>query len=155
MAPNLSGIFGNLIETQEIDSDKFERRQVRIGEAPATAQIGPDPVRQNPGKGLLGLAAAHSARIGVQHPVPSGGLIGSSKSQGLSDTEAYFVIAESIRPGIENGAQCRAAQKTDKQEVVEMSGLKRGILAVVGETEQLALVIGNRALRPVQPSNGA
>ena len=37
------------------------------------------------------------------------------------------------------------AQQSDKQEVVEVAGLQRGVLAIVGEAEQLAAFGGNDA----------
>ena len=73
------------------------------------------------------------------------------KTQGPLNTEAKLVIPQTILTGIENSSQDGSTQKTHEQKIVEMPHLKRSVLAVVGETKQFPLILGNRIVGLVQP----
>jgi len=54
------------------------------------------------------------------------------------DFLCQFIVAYSINPGITDRTIEGRADETDFDEVVEMSGLQRGILTVVGEAEKFS-----------------
>ena len=71
------------------------------------------------------------------------------------DSRANLRFGERARGGgLEGGQDCRP-QESDEDEIVEMPGLKRRILTVVGEGQQLARVLGQIRCIAVHPLQDA
>jgi hypothetical protein len=64
------------------------------------------------------------------------------------------LIGEPLGPLLSNRGEDCSAQKRYEKEIVEVSRLERGVLAIVGEAEELALVGRNRAGRAIHPAQG-
>ena len=140
-------IFRNVIKPNERDVDELEDGQARVGVAPTPAQISPDPMGENLGERALGVFADHGACLGIQHPMDTRVLVARGEPKRLHNPQTEFVLGHAIFAGVQNGSQDRAAQQTDEQKVIEVTRLECGILPVVRETEQLAFLFGNAAVR--------
>src|SRR5690606_30933386 len=91
---------------------------------------------------------------GVQHPMDAGVLVRCCEAECFHHSQAELILSHAVRACVDHSTQDGAAQQADKQVVVEMSCLKRGVLAVVGETEQLSLLGGNAAGIAIHPLKG-
>ncbi|MEI2776017.1 MAG: hypothetical protein V9G19_08610 [Tetrasphaera sp.] len=78
-------------------------------------------------------------------------MFAAEKPKRAGGAAAEVVGVKAIRAGIGHGAQDGAAHEADEDEIVEMPGLKGGVLAVVGEAENLALFGGDGLVGGVQP----
>ena len=68
----------------------------------------------------------------------SGFLVRRREPEPSHDPYAKLVLGHSLVADVQDRSQDRPAQKADEQEIVEVTRLERGVLAVVGECEQLA-----------------
>ncbi len=112
--------------------------KVGRGDSPASLEVAVNPVADHiphrpVGVGLLGELDTGLAGIKLERQV-----------EGLEDAEGQFVVGDSFRSGRLCGLVERGAQQADLDEVVEMAGLERSVLAVVGEAEQLLRVLLER-----------
>ena len=78
-------------------------------------------------------------------------LVRGRETQGPLNAVPELVIPQAILTSIENRPQNCASKKAYKQEVVEMSGLKRGVLTIVGKAEKFAFVPWNGVVGPIHP----
>ena len=93
--------------------------------------------------------------LGIQHPFLSATLIGRGKAEGLLHAAPEILLGKALRPFLSNRGECCGAQQRHEQEIVEMARLQRGVLAIVGEAEELALVGRNRAAGAIHPAQRA
>jgi hypothetical protein len=78
-------------------------------------------------------------------------LVARGETERLHDPQTEFVFGHAIVTGVQNGAQDRAAQEADEKEVVEVTRLKRSVLAIICEAEELAFLFWNAAVVAVHP----
>ncbi len=113
--------------------------QVGRGDAPAAAQVVVDAIGEHLAQGAVGLAA-------LAWNLTVGSLAYSSigRFKRLEDALRQHLVGDARlrRPPARPGTAPRATGHLHK--IVEMAGLQRGILAVVGEAEQLARLRSQR-----------
>ena len=129
-------VFGlaHFVEHRVADLQQAALLQVRGGHAPAPAQVAVEAVAKYLSQGLLGIAQGLEAHLRVWLP----GVQLNRQVQGRRHPLAQLVVPQPFRPGGRHRAVEGGAQLPDLHEVVEVAGLQRGILAIVGEAEQLA-----------------
>jgi hypothetical protein len=91
----------------------------------------------------------------VDHPLLAPCLVCRRKTKGLLNTAAKVFFREAVLAFLSNCRKHPGAQQGDEQEIVEMASLECCILAVVRETQKLALVFGNGATGSVHPAEDA
>ena len=122
-------------ERYVLDFQQSALLEVGRGDSPSSLEVAVNPVADHiphclVGVGLLGELDAGLAGIKLER-----------KIEGLEDAESQLVVRDSFGTGCQRGLVERRAKQADLNEVVEMAGLERGILAVVGETEKLLRVL--------------
>ena len=116
--------------------------------------IEPDAVGQHLPQRALGLLQVEAAKRGLQQPFGANLPVRPVEAERTLLGDSKLVAAESVRTGILECAEKARADEADEEEVVEMAGLERRVLTVVGEAEQLARV-GVHRRRCVHPAQGA
>ena len=91
-----------------VDANQLKDRKAWVGEAPATAKVGPDPVRKDAADGLFGVGARVALRLGVIHPEavavqrgaekPSARAVRRPKSSASSPSSPASVTARRMAP---------------------------------------------------------
>src|SRR5208282_2643848 len=127
-------------ERHVLDFQQPALLEVGRGDSPSSLEVAVNPVADDiphclVGVGLLGELDAGLAGIKLERKV-----------EGLEDAECQLVVRDSFGTGCQRGLVERRAKQADLDEVVEMASLERGILAVVGEAEQLLRVLLERGI---------
>ena len=78
--------------------------------------------------------------LGVEHPFLPTLAIGGYESKCRLNSSTKFVLAQPSCASLADRRENRGAQKRDEQKIIEMAGLERSILSIVGEAKQLAPV---------------
>jgi hypothetical protein len=130
-----------LVEVGVADLDQAGLLEVGGGEAPAHL-VGVDPVGDDLVHGAVAL------RLGAALEVGGGRVVGRCQAGLRERPRRHLGVVEAVLAGRGGGLVERRAQQADLDEVVEVAGLQRGVLAVVGEAEDLAPGL----LHPVDPA---
>ena len=139
---------GEVVEAEVLHPDHAELFEVRVRVPPAASLIEPDAVGQHLPERALGLLQVEAAQRGLDQPFGADPRVRSVEAERALLGEAQRVAAEAVRAGIVQRAEKPRADEAHEEEVVEVAGLERGVLAVVGEAEELSRVA-------VQPRPGA
>ena len=139
---------GEVVEAEVFHPDHPELLEVRVRVPPAASLIEPDAVGQHLPERALGLLQVEAAQRGFDQPFGADPRVRSVEAERALLGEAQRVAAEAVRAGIVQRAEKPRADEAHEEEVVEVAGLERGVLAVVGEAEELSRVA-------VQPRPGA
>src|SRR5208337_2995314 len=123
-----------------LDFQQSALLEVRRGDSPSSLEVAVYPVADDiphclVGVGLLGELDAGLAGIELEREI-----------EGLEDAECQLVVRDSFGTGCQRGLVERGAKQADLNKVVEMAGLERGILAVVGETQKLLRMLLERGI---------
>jgi len=106
--------------------------QVRRGHTPTALEITIEVVVYDAAKGVVGGVLGRAAHFRV------GGVFVEPKLHGLEEGAGKFAVTESGAALFLGGLVKRRPEQGYLSEVVEVTGLKRSILPIVGETEELA-----------------
>lgn len=74
---------------------------------------------------------------GVKLQLRIDGVVLEGKVEGTEDGVGELVVLQPVGASVLGGLVEGGPQQADSDEVVEVAGLERGVLAVVGEAEQL------------------
>ncbi len=124
------------------DLEQTALLEVGGGDPPASTKVDVEVVAQHVAQHLLGVGAGVELQLGVDGEVVEG------QGQGGEDGVGDLVVLESVGAGLGRGLVERRPQQADLHKVVEVSGLERGVLAVVGEAQQLAGLGRQRGVGP-------
>ena len=120
-----------LVERLVVDLEQARLLEVRRGDAPATLEVAVEAVADDVAQGGVAGALRGELRLGLAR-VELGW-----EGQLVGDLRGQVVVGETVTAGLGGGAVQRGAEHADLDEVVEVAGLERGVLAVVGEGQQL------------------
>ena len=137
------------------DGQQVELVEVGVVEAPAAPQITQEPVANDEAHGALRVLPGKAHQFGGSQIFRQGGEVGLVKTQGLEDGVGQGFLGQHALVVLQRAHQGRA-QGEQKDKVVEMPRLQGGVLAVVGEAQQLARIrqAGRQVLRRKQLPNG-
>ena len=124
--------FRQFIQRLVADRQQSTLFKVRQRDAPAPFQIPVQPVAEHGaecGLGVLQRLKSHQGIAGVQI---------ERQFQGLEHLLGQRVVWDTIDSSLQHRPVQSGAQQANLDEVVEVSGLERSVLAVVREAEQLA-----------------
>ncbi len=126
-------VCGHLIERVVGEHKQAALLKIWLHQAPATAQILVDAILDH-----VLERGAHALGVRPDHTLTRDSVVGESK--------LMHRLARDPRVVEPCGCGCnrtidRGAQQGSAYEVVEVTGLERGILAVIGEAEQLARIV--------------
>jgi hypothetical protein len=125
----------NCVERHVVDDEEAGLLEVGLRDAPAAAEVAVEVVAEHLAQRPLGLLALQVLDGGVAR------VLLERQLQGLEHCAARARRgAGRSRSGGRDGAPQAGAEERDLDEVVEVAGLERGVLAVVGEAEQLARI---------------
>src|SRR5271166_2949042 len=127
-------------ERYVLDFQQSTLLEVGRGNSPSSLEVAVNPVADHIPHCLVGVGLLGELDTGLA------GIKLERKIEGLEDAECQLVVSDSFGTGCQRGLVERRAQQADLDEVVEMAGLERGILAVVGETEELLGVLLERGI---------
>lgn len=129
-----------LVQDRVADLQEAALLQVGRGNPPAPPEVAVEPIPEHLAEGLV--------RVGL--PLEPGrrvaGVRLEREGEGVEHPLGEDVVPQPVRPGADGRRVERAPQQADLDEVVEVPGLEGGVLAVVGEAEDL--------LRPVVQAAG-
>ena len=106
--------------------------EVRRSDAPAALQVPIEVVVDDPAQGIVGRVPRRAAHLRV------GGIFVEPKLHGIEDAAREIAVAAARCALVLRRLVKRRAQQGHLGEIVEVPGLQRGILPVVGEAEELA-----------------
>ena len=135
---------GEVRKAQVLHPDHAELLQVRIRVPPAASLIEPDAVGQYLPQRALGLLQVEAAERGLQQPLGANLRVRPVEAERALLGDSKLVAAEPVRAGILECAEKARADEADEEEVVEVAGLERRVLTVVGEAEDLSRVAVHR-----------
>src|SRR6202041_1603295 len=113
--------------------DQIQFLEVWIGESPSSSLVGPDTMRKHLANCSFGVKLTNSDGFSIGHPFLTAVLIDREKAELLTDPDAEIFLSQAFRPCAPRCSEYSCAEERDKQKVIEVSGLKRGILAVVSK----------------------
>jgi hypothetical protein len=113
------------------DDEQAGLFEVGLREPPAAHEVAVEAVGEHLAEHAVGVGACRSleflvAGVGVERQV-----------QRLEHLLRDLVVGEAVGAGVGDRSPECGAQQGDLDEVVEVAGLQRGVLAVVGERQQL------------------
>ena len=146
---------GELIEAEVLHPDHAELLEVRVRVPPAASLIEPDAVGQHLPERALGLLQVEAAQRGLEQPFGADLRIRPVEAEQTLLGNAQLVATEAVRAGIVQCAEKARADEAHEEEVVEVAGLERGVLAVVGEAEELSRVAVQSRPAAVHPAQNA
>ena len=142
-----AGVVEQVGQVLVVDLQQAGLLQVGLGHPPAPLQVAVEPVGQHVAQGPVGGAAGRSGQLGL----PGVGL--PRQPQLVEHPLGQLVVSEAGRTGGDRGPVQSGPQHRHLHEVVEVGGLQRGVLAVVGERQQLA-GLGAQRLRLPEAADG-
>ena len=119
-------------ETLVVEPEQSAILQVGRGDAPTTFQIAVEEILQHLAQGVFGALARRSAHLGI------GGVVLERQLHRGEDVTRQVAMPQTRRRPPRAGSTECGAQQGDLNEVVEVAGLQRGVLPVVGKAQQLA-----------------
>ena len=126
-------------QAEIVDADQAKLFEVGVGEPPTAALVEPGPVAQHLAHRFLGVDQVGALKLRVDQPLTAHALFARTvEAQGLEDRNTQPVRRQALVASAADGAKERRAKEADEQEVVEVPGLKRRILAVVAEAQHLS-----------------
>ncbi len=138
----------DVVERLVADLEQAALLEVGGGDAPAPAQVAIEPVSQHVSQGTLGLGGRGEAHLGIAC-VELDRQVRAHRRPFAASTSCVMPAGSSCSRGRVQGR----AQQADLDEVVEVARLEAGVLAIVGEAQQLACPLGQGRLA-AQLSNG-
>lgn len=124
-------------EVLVVDAQEAGLLQVRRGEPPSALLVAVDPVGQHLPERLVDAASGAALDLGVARVLVERE-VKRREHRGRQRVEAQPDLAAAPGRFVQ-----RRAQQTDLDEVVEVTGLERGVLAMVAEAQQLARLGGS------------
>ena len=131
---------GELVEAEILHPDHAELLEVRIRVPPAASLIEPDAVGQHLPERSLRLLQVEAAQRGLEQPFGADLRIRPIEAERVLRGGAQRIAPKPRRSRILQRAEEARADEAHEEEVVEVAGLERGVLAVVGEAEELSRV---------------
>ena len=144
-----------LVEAEVLHPDHTELLEVRVRVPPAAPLIEPDAVGQHLPERALGLLQVEAAQRGLEQPFGADLRIRPIEAERVLRGGAQRIAPKPRRSRILQCAEEARADEAHEEEVVEMAGLERGVLAVVGEAEELARVAVQSRPGAVHPAQNA
>ena len=129
--------------------------EVRVRISPPASLIEPDTVGEYLPQRALGLLQVEAAQRGLEQPLGADLRVRPVEAQGALGSNTQLVAAESLRACIPQRTEEARTDKAHEEEVVEVAGLERGVLAIVGETQELSRVGTQPRHGPVHPAQHA
>ena len=142
------GVVEQVGQVLVVDLQQAGLLQVGLGHPPAPLQVAVQPVGQHVAQGPVDGAAGRSGEVGLA------GVGLPRQRQLVEHPPGQLVVGESGRACGARGSVQRGPQHRHLHEVVEVGGLQRGVLAVVGERQQLAGLGAQRPRLPEAPDGG-
>ena len=146
---------GEILEAEVLHFDHTELLQVRVRVPPAASLIEPDAVCQHLPKRALGLLQVEAAQSGFEQPLGADLRVRPIKAKHLLLGNPQLVATEPLRACTLQRTEEARADEAHEQEVIEITRLKRGVLTVVGEAENLSRVAVQPRLGAVHPAQRA
>ena len=143
---------GQLVEPEVSHADHVELLQVGVRVPPAAPLVEPYAVGEHLPERALGLLQVETAQRRLRQPLGADLRIRPVEAKRTLHGDAQLVAAEPGGPGIVQSPEKTRAHEADKQKVVEVAGLQRRVLAVVGEAEQLPRVQVHLRVVAVHPA---
>ena len=137
---------GEVRKAQVLHPDHAELLQVRVRVPPAASLIEPDAVGQHLPQRAFRVLQVETTQRGFQQPLGADLRVRPVEAERALLGNSKLVATESVRTRILECAEKTRADEAHKQEVVEMAGLERRVLTVVGEAEQLSRIGVHRRL---------
>ena len=122
-----------LVEAEVPDLDHAELLEVRIGVPPSASLIEPDAVGQYLPQRAFCLLQVEATQPRFQQPFGADLRVRSVEAQGALLGDAQLVAAEAVRARIPQCAEKTGTDQAHEEEVVEMTRLQSGVLAVIRE----------------------
>ena len=124
------------VKAEVLDLDHAELFQVRIGVPPAASLVEPDAIGQHLAQHAFGFLEVEALQRRFRQPFGADLRVRSVEAQGALLGEAEGVAAQASRAGIPQCAEKTGTDQAHEEEVVEMTRLQSGVLAVVGEAQE-------------------
>lgn len=148
-------VAGELLQAKVVDLDHAELFEVGVRVPPAASLIEPDPVGQDLAKRPLCLLKVEATQRGLEQPLGADLRIRPVEAERPLLGDAKLLASEPIRGCVLKRAEEARTDEAHEEEVVEMAGLERGVLTVVGEAEELPRVEIQARLGAVHPAQRA
>ena len=132
--PDIFGL-ADFAEGDVVDFEQAALFQVGRGDSPAATQIVVEAIAQDVAQGTLRVHSCLKANRWV------GGVLFERQSEGIEDPLGEFLMGDAILAGLLDRLEERGTKGADFDKVIEMARLQGGVLAVVGEAEQLLGVL--------------
>ena len=120
-----------------MDLEEAALLEVGGDDAPAAFEVAVEAVAEHVAEGALGLQLGGEADLGI------GCVERLGQVDGAHDLVAQLVVRKPVRPSGGHRPIDGRAQQADLDEVVEVAGLERGVLAVIGKAQELARAVGD------------
>ena len=146
---------GEVFKSEVCRLDHTELLKVRVRVPPAATLIEPDAISERLSKRALRLLQVESAQRGLEQPFGTDRLVRPVEAERSLLGYAQGVAADPVRAGILQSAEKTRADEANEDEVVEMAGLERGVLTIVGETEKLPRVLAQPGFGAMHPAQNA
>ena len=117
----------------------MEPLEVGVRHAPAPLLVDPELVRQDFAQRAFGVEEQRTFEVRTCEPVLERRLRLLVESKRSLDRFPDLSVVDAVDARLEESRIDRCAQQRDEDDVVEMSGLERRVLAVVREAENLAV----------------
>ena len=129
----------HVVQRHVVRVEQTQLFQVRVGEPPAAPLIDPEAMGKAFANGSLGIHPPGPLDVRFLHPLISALDVIREEPEGRLDRETHLVVGEALRICCVERGKDRAPKQRHEDKIVEVAGLQRRILAVVGEREELAL----------------
>ncbi len=130
-------IVGEIVDVLIRNADQAQLFEIRIVEAPAPAQVEVDSIAEDVAQGVLDLTACVSPDVRLLHVFGARTRVVAIEAQRREDRGGDFVFRKYLAGICIDRCEERAAQQKHLDEVVEVPGLQRCVLPVIGEAENL------------------
>ncbi|TFE69316.1 hypothetical protein A7Q09_05340 [Methylacidiphilum sp. Yel] len=122
----------HLVEGEVLDPEEVALLEIGGCQAPPALQIPIEAVAEDVSEGPVRLLAEREPDRGVARVALDG------ERQCFEDTLRELVVTDSWGGGLLGCAVQRSTEESHLHEIVEVTGLERGVLPVVGEAQNIA-----------------